>query len=154
MIKIRACTVLLITMLSTSIYAGKTAFLTVTELVDSGYTLLSGLQILEIMENNTIQVVDIETDAVVVSKSDDASAAMDRKFVEKKSGSASSSFDARLMARAPALEGKIDRRVAGDELISTDGVRTYHFRLYKKQERIFAVRDIDNGDVFFEVEVK
>jgi len=132
--------------------------LTVDELVDSGYSLLSGQQILEIMTNHTIKVVDIETDAVSISKNDesntDTDIDIDRKFVETKSDKASYFLDPRLMARAPPLEGKIERKVIGDDLIATDGVRTYHYRLYKKQERIFAVRDIDSGNVFFEVLVK
>ncbi len=152
--RIKICTVLLLAVLSMSSVADEKPFLTVDELVDTGYTLLSGQQIMQIMAGRTIRVVDIETDAVTISEKGIASAAMDRKFVEKKSDKASSLLDPRLMARAPALEGKIERKVIGDELISTDGVRTYHYRLYKKHDKIFAVRDIDYGNVFFEVVVK
>ena len=147
-------TVLLITVFSINSHADEKTFLTVEELVDNGYSLLSGQQILEIMTNHTIKVVDIETNAVSISKNDESNTDMGRKFVETKSDKASYFLDPRLMARAPPLEGKIERKVAGDELIATDGVRTYHYRLYKKQERIFAARDIDNGNVFLEVEVK
>ena len=59
-----------------------------------------------------------------------------------------------LMARAPALQGKIERKVVGDELVSSDGVRTYHYSVYEKQGRMFAVRDIDNGNVFFEIKLQ
>lgn len=152
--KFNIFTVLLITVFSIDSHAEEKHFLTVDELIESGYSLLSGQQILEIMTNNTIKVVDIETDAVSISKNDESNTDMDRKFVETKSDKASYFLDPRLMARAPPLEGKIERKVTGDELIATDGVRTYHYRLYKKQERIFAVRDIDSGNVFFEVEVK
>ncbi|GMR01235.1 MAG: hypothetical protein BMS9Abin19_0601 [Gammaproteobacteria bacterium] len=152
--KFNVCVVLLITMLSVNVCADEKHFLTVDELVDNGYILLSGEQVLEIMGNHTIKVVDIETDAVTISRNDKSGAVMDRKFVETKNDKASSLLDARLLARAPALEGKIEREVVGDELIATDGVRTYHYKLYKKQEKIYAVRDIDHGNVFFEVEVK
>jgi len=135
-----------------SALADEQHFLTVDELV--AYSLMSGQQIREIMTNRAIRVVDIETEAVITSENTQSSNAMDRKFVETKTDKASSLFDPRLMARAPTLKGRIKRKVVGDELISTDGVRTYHYRLYKKQQTIFAVRDIDSGSVFFEVEVK
>ena len=143
--------VLLITMFSIDSYADDKYFLTVDELVSSGYRAISGEQISALMESKTIKVIDVETDAVIVSKQGESDAAMDRKFVTEKSAKAPSLFDARLMARAPALDGKIKREIVGDELVSTDGARTYRFRLYEKQGRIFAVRDIDHGNVFFEV---
>lgn len=146
--------VLLITVFSVNSNAGEKPFLTVDEIVADGYEMLSGLQILEIMNNHTIKVTDIETDAVSISKNDTNNDAIDREFVDKKKDKASAILDPRLMARAPPLDGVIERRVVGDELISTDGVRTYHFRLYKKQDKIYAVRDIDHGNVFFEVKVK
>jgi len=152
--KINVFAVLLITVFSVNSYAGEKPFLTVDEIIADGYQLLSGLQILDMMNNHTIKVVDIETGAVSISRNDSLNDSIDRKFVDKKGDKASSILDPRLMARAPALDGKIERRVVGDELVSTDGVRTYHYRLYKKQERIFAVRDIDHGNVFLEVKVK
>ncbi len=145
---------LLLTVFSMNTAADEKSFLTVDELIDSGYTLLSGEQILEIMANRTISVVDIETDAVTISENNKSGKSMDRKFVETKSDKTSSILDPRLMARAPALEGKIERKVVGDELVSTDGVRSYHYRLYRNQGKIFAVRDIDHGNVFFEVGVE
>jgi len=145
---------LLLTIFSMNTAADEKSFLTVDELIDSGYTLLSGEQILEIITNRTIRVVDIETDAVTISENNKSGKSMDRKFVETKSDKTSSILDPRLMARAPALEGKIERKVVGDELVSTDGVRSYHYRLYRRQDKIFAVRDIDHGNVFFEVGVE
>ena len=152
--KFKVFVVLLITVFSINSNAGEKPFLTVDEIVADGYEMLSGLQILDIMNNHTIKVTDIETDAVIISKNDTNNDAIDREFVDKKKGKASTILDSRLMARAPPLDGEIKRRVVGDELISTNGLRTYRFRLYKKQERIFAVRDIDHGNVFFEVKVK
>ena len=143
--------VLLIATLSIHVHADSSKFLTVDELVDRGYKVLSGLQILEIMADHTIRVVDIETDAEIISNKKTSEEAMDRKFVETKSDKASLLFDTRLMARAPALDGKIERKVVGDQLVSTNGVRTYRHRLYEKDGRVFAVRDIDHGNVFFEV---
>jgi len=145
---------LLTVFISINTYAEDKVFLTVQELIDNGYVQLSGQKIIEIMNNNKIKVVDIETEAVSISKHDASDVAMDREFKETKSDKTSYFLDSRLMARAPALEGKIERKVVGDELVSTDGIRTYSYRLYEKQGRMFAVRDIDHGNVFFEVELK
>lgn len=146
--------VLFIAAVSLNVYAEEKKFLTVEKLVQDGFVLLSGLQVIDIMNNNTIKVTDIETDAVNVSKNNTLNDAIDRGFVEAKGDKASAMFDTRLLARAPALEGDIHRRVVGDELVATDGVRTYRYRLYKKQEKIYAVRDVDYGNVFYEVKVK
>jgi len=150
----KSCVVVLLVLFSVSSYAAEKEFLTVDELIEHGYVQLSGEKILEIMSNNKIKVVDIETEAVSISKNDDSRAGMEREFKETKSDKASFFLDSRLMARAPPLEGKIDRKVVGDELVSTDGVRTYHYTLYEKEGRMFAVRDIDAGNVFFEVQLK
>jgi len=49
----------------------------------------TGNRILEIMNNHKIKVVDIETDAVSISKSEDAKAGMEREFKETQSDKAS-----------------------------------------------------------------
>jgi hypothetical protein len=152
--KFKYYVVLLAVFISVNTYAEEKAFLTVQELIDNGYVQLSGQKIIEIMNNNKIKVVDIETEAVSISRYEASDVAMDREFKETKSDKTSYFLDSRLMARAPALEGKIERKVVGDELVSTDGVRTYSYRIYEKQGRMFAVRDIDHSNVFFEVELK
>ena len=139
---------------SVSSHAAEEDFLTVDELVKHGYVKLSGERIMEIMNNHKIKVVDIETDAVSISKSEDAKAGMDREFKETQSDKASFFLDTRLIARAPPLDGKIERKVVGDALVATDGVRTYNYTLYEKDDRMFAVRDIDAGNVFFEVQLQ
>ena len=139
---------------SVSSYAAEEEFLTVDELVKHGYVKLSGERIMEIMNNHKIKVVDIETDAVSISKSEDAKAGMEREFKETQSDKASFFLDSRLIARAPPHDGKIERKVVGDALVATDGVRTYNYTLYEKDDRMFAVRDIDAGNVFFEVQLQ
>jgi hypothetical protein len=146
--------VLITLFFSINTYADEKQFLTVDELVENGYVRLTGQQIIEVMNNNKIKVVDIETDAVTISSQNKPGVGMERKFEETKSDKASYFLDSRLMARAPALEGKIERKVVGDELVATDGVRTYHYSVYGKQGRMFAVRDIDHGNVFFEIELR
>ena len=152
--KFKIYLVIMVLFFSINIHADEKQFLTVNELVENGYTKLTGQQIIEVMNNNKIKVVDIETEAISISKHDESDVAMDREFKEAKKDKASFFLDSRLMARAPALEGKIERKVVGDELVSTDGVRTYHYSVYEKQGRMFAVRDIDHGNVFFEIELQ
>jgi hypothetical protein len=144
----------LLALFSVGTYAAEEEFLTVDELVKQGYVKLSGERILEIMNKHKIKVVDIETDAVSISKSEDAKAGMEREFKEAQSDKVSFFLDSRLIARAPPLDGKIERKVVGDALVATDGVRTYNYTLYEKDGRMFAVRDIDAGNVFFEVQLK
>ena len=136
----------------------KEPFLTVEKIIEDGYSKLSGLQLTELMDKHVIEVVDIETDAVAVSqlKSDStvSESGMERKFDEAKKDKASAFLDTRLLARAPPLDGKIERRVEGDALVATDGIRTYSYRVYEKQGHMYAVRDIDAGYVYYEVMVK
>lgn len=150
--RLNSC-VLVLLLFSAVSYAGEKSFLTVDELVKHGYTPLSGQKIIEIMNDYEIKVVDIETEAVSISKKDNKTG-IDREFKETKSNKASFFLDTRLIARAPPLEGKITRKVVADELVATDGVRTYSYTIYENEGRMFAVRDIDAGNVFFEVQLK
>ena len=52
------------------------------------------------------------------------------------------------------FRGCIERRVEGDALVATDGIRSYRYSVYDKQGHMYAVRDIDAGYVYFEVKVK
>ena len=131
----------------------KKPFLTVEKLIEDGYSKLSGLQIIELMDKYVIEVVDIETEAVAISQLKSESG-MERKFDETKKDKTSAFLDPRLLARAPPLDGKIERRVEGDALVSTDSIRTYRYRIYEKQGHMYAVRDIDAGYVYFELKVK
>lgn len=151
---LKSFTLVLLALFSAGTYAAEREFLTVEELVKHGYVKLSGENILEIMNKHKIKVVDIETDAVSISNSEDVKAGMEREFKETQSDKASSFLDSRLIARAPPLDGKIERKVVGDALVATDGVRTYNYTLYEKDGSMFAVRDIDAGKVFFEVQLK
>ncbi|HEB82979.1 MAG TPA: hypothetical protein ENJ11_08960 [Gammaproteobacteria bacterium] len=136
-------------------------FLTVDRLLEAGYHQLSGEQLIALMGSKTLEVKDIETEKVAVSKhkagEGASSDAMQRDFSEAKGAGKDKSLyflDTRLLARAPPLQGDIRRRVVGDELISSDGTRTYHFRVYEKDGRMFAARDIDHGNVYYEVRVR
>ena len=151
---VKGCVLVLTILFSALCHADEKAFLTVDELVQHGYVKLSGQRILEIMDKHKIKVVDIETDAVSISRSDADKAGMQREFKETKSDNASFFLDSRLIARAPPLDGKIERKVVGDELVASDGVRSYSYTLYEKEGRMFAVRDIDAGSVFFEVQLE
>jgi hypothetical protein len=74
-----------------------------------------------------------------------------RKLEQTKSHRAEYILDTDLLARAPSLSGQPDYKVVGDELIAEDGIRIYHIKLYRKNERIFIARDIDHGNVFYEI---
>lgn len=132
----------------------KKPFLTVQDLIADGYQKLAGYQISELMKKHVIEVVDIETDALVVSQTKDGEHALSRKFDDVQADNAKSLLDTRLLARAPALDGEIERKVAADALVVTNGLRTYRYTVYKKNDKIYAARDIDYGNVYFEVSVR
>ncbi len=139
-----------------NVHADEKHFLTVDELIENGYTQLSGLQLIDLLKENKIEIRDIETDAVSLSTraKTQAGNTANRKSEDVKSDRALYFLDARLLARAPSLEGDPDLKVAEDELIASDGVRTYHIKFYEKQGKMFGARDIDHGNVFFEIIVK
>lgn len=139
-----------------NVNAEEIPFLTVDEIVEDGYVQLTGLQLIELLKQHKIEVQDIETGAVshsMQAKTDNESVA-GRKSEAVKSAKPGYFLDPRLLARAPPLSGVPEYKVSEDEMIATDGVRTYRFRFYEKQGDMYGVRDIDQGNVFFKIVVK
>ena len=147
---------LLLVMLLNSANAEEVNFLTVDELIESGYVQLTGLQLIELLKQHKIEVRDIATEAV----SHSMRAETDTKSVESRKSEAVKGakpgyfLDPRLIARAPPLEGEPEFKVSEDEMIASDGVRTYHYRFFEKQGKLYGVRDIDHGNVFYQIIVK
>lgn len=137
-----------------TLFADEKPYLTVNALLEQGYVQLTGDQLTALLNEHKIEIHDIGTDAVYLSTSGDQTGKSASKIEQTKNQTAKKSLDVNLLARAPMLADDPERKVVGDELISSDGVRTYHIRLYEKQGRIFGSRDIDNGDVFFEIRKK
>jgi len=135
-------------------FADEKQFLTVAALLENGYVQLTGNQLTALLKEHVIEIHDIETDAVYLSTSDNEADKSNSRIEQTKNQAGKKSLDVKLLARAPMLTDDPERKVVGDELISSDGVRTYHIKLYEKQGRIFGSRDIDHGDVFFEIKIK
>lgn len=154
----RAVTVLLLS--SVAVFSNTNAedapFLTVDELLEDGYVQLTGLQLIQLLKQHKVEVRDIETDAVSQSTrvKTDASSMESRKSETVKDAKSAYFLDTRLLARAPPLEGDPEFTVSQDEMVATDGVRTYRYRFFEKQDKMYGVRDIDHGNVFFEIIVK
>jgi len=136
------------------VFADGEHFLTVDELLKAGFTQLTGLQLIELLNEKEVEVRDIETDAVYISVRNEDGSLDNRKIEKEKSQSMKYLLNAKLLARAPLLSENAKYEVSGDELISKDGIRTYHIKFYEKQGRMFGARDIDNGNVFYELTVK
>lgn len=147
---------LFLAMLPNSANAEEVDFLTVDELIESGYVQLTGLQLIELLKQHKIEVRDIATDAVSHSmrSETDVKSTESRKSEAVKSAKPGYFLDSRLLARAPPLEGEPEFKVSADEMIATDGVRTYHYRFFEKQGKLYGVRDIDHGNVFYQIIVK
>ncbi len=137
-------------------HAEEKNFLTVDNLIANGFVQLTGLELIELLKENKVEVHDIETQSVSLSTriETEAGNAANRTSKELKAGNAYYSLDTRILARAPSLSGEPDYKVSGDVLVATDGLRTYHIRFYRKQDEMYGARDIDNGSVFFKVIVK
>jgi hypothetical protein len=132
-------------------FAVDAKFLTVDVLLANGYTQLTGSQLNELLKTQSIEIHDIETEAVYFSEHDGSDNTNNRKLEQTRGHGAGYLLNAELLARAPSLAGQPDYRIAGNELIAEDGVRTYHIKLYRKNDRIFIARDIDHGNVFYEI---
>jgi len=57
-------------------------------------------------------------------------------------------------SRAPLLAGSGKLQIKGDEIVNSDGIRSFSSRLYKKDNVIMGVRDIDNGRVYLKIIIK
>lgn len=147
---------LLFAVTSSIINAEERPFLTVDDIVNDGYVQLTGLQLIELLKQHKVEVRDIETEAVSYSMraETDAESVESRKSKTVKSAKPGYFLDPRLLARAPPLEGEPEFKVSENVMIATDGVRTYRYRFFEKQGKMYGVRDIDHGNVFFEILVK
>jgi hypothetical protein len=159
-LKNKVSSVLLLSILffivSATSHADEKKFLTVDNLIENGFIQLTGLELIELLKEHKVEVHDIETQSVTLSTRTETEAGntANRTSKELKTGNASYSLDARILARAPSLSGEPDYKVSGDVLIATDGLRTYHIRFYRKQDEMYGARDIDNGSVYFKIIVK
>ncbi len=151
-----AITILLSVVLSNHVYAEDAPFITLDKLIDDGYVQLTGLQLIELLKQHQVEVRDIETEAVSHSTriETDADSVESRKSEAVKSAKSAYFLDTRLLARAPPLEGEPELTVSEDTMGATDGVRTYRYRFFEKQGKMYGVRDIDHGNVFYEIIVK
>ena len=153
----RAVTVLFLSVvLANNVYAEDAPFLTLDKLVEDGYVQLTGLQLIDLLKQHKVEVRDIATDAVSHSTriETDADSVESRKSETVKSAKSAYFLDTRLLARAPPLEGVPELTVSEDTMVATDGVRTYRYRFFEKQGKMYGVRDIDHGNVFYEIVVK
>lgn len=151
-----AISILLSVVLSNPVYAEDAPFLTLDKLIDDGYVQLTGLQLIDLLKQHQVEVRDIETEAVSHSTriETDVDSVESRKSEKVKSGKSDYFLDTRLLARAPPLKGEPELTVSEDTMVATDGVRTYRYRFFEKQGKIYGVRDIDHGNVFYEIIVK
>ena len=122
--------------------------LTLNKLVNNKYHLMTSNEIREILIEKTVILKDLLSEAVYeISINKDG--LIDQKIIKEKSPKTLTSVE--YHARADILSGSIKFSIGGNKIISTDGIRTYMSSLYKKGDKIFGVRDIDQNVVNFEV---
>jgi len=118
------------------------------KLIKDNYTLMSGSDISEMLLGKTVILKDLLSEAVYEVKIH-KNGTTEKKQIKSKSSKILTNVD--YHARAALLDGSVKFSVSANKIITSDGVRTYNSNLYRKGNKIFGVRDIDNNAVNFQI---
>lgn len=125
--------------------------LTASKLLSDGFKKMSGTAIRKKFIGPTLIIMDLlagsEYEAIFTA---DGKSEL-KKIKEDK---AQTLTDADYHGRSVLLTGFNTFTINADTVFTTDGVRSYISTLYKKDEMILGVRNIDNGRVYFQVKLK
>lgn len=125
--------------------------LTASKLLSQGYIKMSGATIHKKLIGPTIIIIDLlagsEYEAVFFSDGKS-------KIKKTKDNKPGTLTDADYQGRAALLTGFNAFTIKGDTVITTDGVRSYISTLYKKDNVILGVRNVDDGRVYFQIKSK
>ena len=127
------------------------ARLTTNILLSDGYKKMSGEKISKKLVGPTLLILDLLAGSEYEVKLSSSGKSKLKKIKEDKPGSLTS---ADYHSRATVLTGQVSFSIAGDNIVTTDGIRSYSSTLYQKDSVILGVRDIDNGFVNFQIKIK
>jgi len=122
--------------------------LTLASLEKQNYKIMTGIEISEILFNKTIKIKDLLSDAIYKIKIDE-NGLTKRERIAPKNPKILTSVE--YNSRPALLKDSIEFSIKGNKIINTDGIRTYISTLYKKHNKIYGVRDIDNNVVNFQI---
>jgi len=113
-----------------------------------GYKIMTGIEISEILLGKTVILKDLLSEAVYEIKIN-KNGVTEKKTLKTKSPKTLTNVD--YQARADLLKGALKFTIEGNKIITTDGLRTYVSTLYKKDNNIYGVRDVDHESVNFQI---
>jgi len=122
--------------------------LTVEDILADGYKQMTGEQIRAELKQKKLVVLDLNTGAIYESTT---LAGSEREQKKTKEEGLQYLTNPELHGQAPILIGNATYAIEGDNVKSTDGVRSFIISLYRKENRILGARDIDHGNVNFEL---
>ena len=122
--------------------------LTLTSLEKQHYKEMTSKEISELLLGKTITLKDLLSKAVYEVKINNEGLTK-KKVIKEKSPETLTSIE--YNSRAALLTDGLELVVKGNKIITSDGVRTYMSTLYKKQNIIYGVRDIDHDSVNFQI---
>lgn len=132
-------------------FAGNNESLTLDYLIKNNYQIMSAAEINEIISGNKVILKDLLSKAVYELKIDGSGTA-EKKTISEKSPASITSVE--YSSRADLLSGDVKLSVKGRNIVITDGIRTYISNLYKKEDNIYVIRDVDNSKVSFKIIIK
>lgn len=139
-------------LISTQVLAQNTDIeLTVKGLIANGYHKMSGDEIQKQLLNKKLVLIDLDAKSQYEAILLTSGKTKKKKTVKEHP---STLTDAKFQGRAPILKGPVEYSVKGDAIVTTDGIRTHISTLYKKDDDILGIRDVDNGQVNFRITIK
>jgi len=122
--------------------------LTLTSLEKQHYKEMTGKEISELLLGKTVTLKDLLSKAIYEVKINNEGLTK-KKVIKEKSPKTLTSIE--YNSRAALLSDGLEISIKGNKIVTSDGVRTYMSTLYKKQNTIYGVRDIDHNSVNFQI---
>ena len=123
----------------------------VKDLLNDNYTEMTPQQFRQQLINKELVIIDLQSGAEYEVTLQQNKTTKLKKIKEEKP---STLTDPDYQGRPTLLKGDISFKVEGDNFISTDGIRVYTIKLYKKGDKILGVRDVDYGQANFQIKLK
>ncbi len=125
--------------------------LTVDKILQTGYVKMTGEEINKLIIGKKLIVKDL------LGKSENKIILSGGRIVSEKiikESHPGTLTDPEFQSRAALLPATATFTVATDSIIGSDKIRTYILSLYKKGRDILVARDIDHGEIYFQIEIE
>ena len=136
-------------MLSTT--ARSQEYMMESDLVSQGYTRVGNTELMTLIKTRHISIRDLVTGELYQVTRPTESLGRNEKIDRTRPDNSGSLLSTEAVSRAPVMLSTGEYTVEGDFIVVRDDIRRYQVKVYRKGERIYGTRDIDNGKVYFEV---